>query len=261
MQSQINNISEYKLKSGTKIYRYHHNLIPSTQILAREQIHEIKQGSWCLWTADGQSQSIGQRNRPWTTPLGLNINATYGFLLDEREADLAKFIPYIAGLSVIEVLKKYTLHGKIKWVNDVLINRKKICGILVENRGKDLSTGLYRILVGVGININSEISDFANLENKATSMKIETNINYDIENVILELSNIFDSNIKSLFNDSSLIEKINQNLEKFDAQTITFDTQHNGHHKGIIQGIDNNGALILLIDDQVKSFVNGRILL
>lgn len=224
-------------------------------------MHEVKQGSWYLWTADGQSQSIGQHNRSWTTPLGLNINATYGFLLDEREADLPKFIPYIAGLSVIEVLKKYNLYGKIKWVNDVLINRKKICGILAENRGKDPSTGLYRILVGIGMNVNSEISDFANLENKATSMKIETNINYDIEDIILELSNNFEANIKFLPNSNTLIERINQNLEKFDAQTITFDTEYNGYHKGIIQGIDNNGALILLIDDQVKSFVNGRILL
>lgn len=254
-------IHKYNLSSGRQLYRYHYRLIPSTQILAREQMHEVKQGSWYLWTADGQSQSIGQHNRSWTTPLGLNINATYGFLLDEREADLPKFIPYIAGLSVIEVLKKYNLYGKIKWVNDVLINRKKICGILAENRGKDPSTGLYRILVGIGMNVNSEISDFANLENKATSMKIETNINYDIEDIILELSNNFEANIKFLPNSNTLIERINQNLEKFDAQTITFDTEYNGYHKGIIQGIDNNGALILLIDDQVKSFVNGRILL
>lgn len=251
---------KYELKLGKTLWRYHHDLIPSTQILAREQIYEVKQDSLYLWTANDQSQGIGQGNRSWTTPSGSNVNATYGFLLQAHEAALAKFIPYIAGLSVIEVLAKYNLRGKIKWVNDVLINKKKICGILSENRGKDQSIGLYRILVGIGINVNSTISDFIDLENKATSMKIETSVSYNIEDIILELSNIFAFNIQSLLNDNSLIEKINYNLEKFDGQIITFDTEYNGYHKGFIQGIDNNGALILLLDGQVKSFLNGRIL-
>jgi len=74
------------------------------------------------------------------------------------------------------------------------------------------------------------------------------------------LSNTFEYNIKFLLNSNTLIDQINQNLEKFDAQVITFDTEHNGHHQGIIQGLDNNGALVLLIEDKVKHFVNGRIL-
>jgi len=260
MQTQINNITEHKLKSGIKIYHYHYDIVPSTQILAREQIHKIKQGGWYLWTADTQTQGLGQLDIKWVSPARVNVNATYGFSINESEFSLAKFIPYVAGLSVIEVLKKYNLQGKIKWVNDVLINKKKICGILVENQGKEPSTGLYRILVGIGMNVNSEASDLTNLENKATSMKIETKINYSIEDIILKLSNTFEYNIKFLLNSNTLIDQINQNLEKFDAQVITFDTEHNGHHQGIIQGLDNNGALVLLIEDKVKHFVNGRIL-
>jgi len=260
MQTQINNISEYKLKSGITIYHQHYNIIHSTQILAREQISRLKQDCWHLWTADSQTQGIGQHDRSWKSPMSLNVNSTYGFLMDEKEVSFAKFIPYVAGLSVIEILKKYNIQGKIKWVNDILVNRKKICGILVENRGKDISTGLYRILVGIGINVNSEISDLASLGNKATSVKIETNINYNIQDIVLELSNAFEFNIKFLLNSNNLIDEINNNLEKFDSQIITFDTEHNGHHKGIIEGVDNNGALVLLIDDKVKSFVNGRIL-
>ncbi|WP_106874245.1 biotin--[acetyl-CoA-carboxylase] ligase [Candidatus Phycorickettsia trachydisci] len=260
MQNQISNTSEYKLKSGIKIYHHHYNIIPSTQILAREQIHKIKQDSWYLWTANGQTQSIGQRDRKWIAPTNVNVNATYGFLISESQFSLAKFIPYVAGLSIIQVLRKYNLQGKIKWVNDVLISKKKVCGILVENRGKDPSTELYRILVGIGININSEISDFVDLGNKATSMKIETNTSYNIQDIILELSNSFEANMKFLLDSVNLIDEINNNLEKFDGQAITFDTEFDGQHEGIIQGVDNNGALILLIGDKVHNFVNGRIL-
>jgi len=80
----------------------------------------------------------------------------------------------IISLAITDLLKDYSLNPKIKWPNDILINNKKVCGILCEF--KQSPHGNF-IICGIGVNLYQDISDFnEELRDKATSISINTNI-------------------------------------------------------------------------------------
>jgi BirA family biotin operon repressor/biotin-[acetyl-CoA-carboxylase] ligase len=104
-----------------------------------------------LVAADRQTAGRGRLDRRWVT----NPGSALAFSLVVRPAAgelpfLALFSPW-AGLGVARALETLGLHPEIKWPNDVLLRRRKVCGILLESRwqGQDLQA----LVVGVGINI------------------------------------------------------------------------------------------------------------
>ncbi|WP_341751534.1 biotin--[acetyl-CoA-carboxylase] ligase [Candidatus Tisiphia endosymbiont of Piscicola geometra] len=260
--------SETVLNSRTKLINYHYDLIPSTQLLAREQVNNLipVPDQWYLYTSNGQSGGIGQHDRKWESPYGLNVYATYCFFLKQEVSTIVLYIPPIVGLSVTQVLESYDIKCSLKWTNDILINQKKVSGILSECTNEDRG-GFVSVLTGIGINVNSEYKHLSNILQPATSMKIETGRNYDLKEVIYKLSNIFETNINSLIINNFKIFKvpIEQHLEKFDNLPIIFDTTSDSPDRyivGFIKGIGNEGELLLTIKntEKEKSFFNGRIL-
>jgi len=104
-----------------------------------------------LVAADRQTAGRGRLDRRWVT----NPGSALAFSLvirptpDER-SHLALFSPW-AGLGVCRALEALDLHPEIKWPNDVLLQRRKVAGILLESRwqGQELTS----MVVGVGINV------------------------------------------------------------------------------------------------------------
>ena len=82
-------------------------------------------------------------------------------------------------VAVCETLRFYGLNPVIKWANDVFVNGKKICGILIENTlsGGNISSSV----VGVGLNVNTSFE--GELESIATSMCLESGKNFSVEEV------------------------------------------------------------------------------
>ena len=82
-------------------------------------------------------------------------------------------LPYlimIASLAVVHSIEAVTgLKTQIKWPNDILIDGKKVCGILIENEVKGNKV-IYSI-IGIGINIDLNVADYAEISNTATSLK------------------------------------------------------------------------------------------
>ena len=79
-------------------------------------------------------------------------------------------IPFIAGLAVSRVLSEYNLNADMKWPNDVLIEERKIAGILMQSAME--GEMLQYAIVGIGINVN--VMDFpAHLQSTATSIALE----------------------------------------------------------------------------------------
>ncbi|SHE70481.1 BirA family transcriptional regulator, biotin operon repressor / biotin-[acetyl-CoA-carboxylase] ligase [Marinitoga hydrogenitolerans DSM 16785] len=132
-------------------------------------------------------------------------------------------------MAVKDVLLKYRLKSIIKWPNDLLVNEKKICGIL----GEGIYTGktFAAIIVGVGLNVNNEIPD--NLKNIATSYIEEKNKELNLKKLLKQINSIayykyylkyFKNNTISIFTkkwisnlnikNGDLIKIISQNVEK-----------------------------------------------
>lgn len=87
-----------------------------------------------------------------------------------------------------EVINKYTDNVLIKWPNDILVNKKKVSGILLESIYSDK---IEAIIIGVGINVNTTVFP-DEIASKATSLKLETDKDYDLESIIDELITTFD---------------------------------------------------------------------
>ena len=135
--------------------------------------------------AEKQTKGKGCFNRKWISGLG-GLYMT--IVLREKDLEKVKYLTLIASISVAKSIIKLTnLKAKVKWPNDVLVNDKKICGILTETiSGKE-----NYALVGLGVNINQK--KFPKNIN-ATSLKIKTNRNYNIE----KISKIIIKNFNSL---------------------------------------------------------------
>ena len=114
--------------------------------------------------------------------------------------DKAPGITTLVAVAIRRVLNQLTgLDIGIKWPNDIIVNGRKVCGILTEMHG-DMDK-IYYIVVGIGINANLEESDFpAELTKTATSLYISTGQTVDRRSVIVqimkEIENIYYQYIK-----------------------------------------------------------------
>lgn len=124
-----------------------------------------------LVVADSQSGGKGRRGRSWHSPKGSAIAMSL-ILKPELEPEKASMLTLIQAMAVTKALEDICgISPQIKWPNDILVNEKKVCGILTEmNLDK---TKISSIIIGCGINVNQD--DFPEeIAEIATSLKIET---------------------------------------------------------------------------------------
>jgi len=127
---------------------YYYSIIDSTNSKAKRL---TKKGLFdIVLIAREQTRGKGRFKRKWFSDVG-GLYMT--IVLKIKDLDKAKFLTFAAALSVIRTIRKLTkLNALVKWPNDVLINGKKICGILTETTaGKDNYS-----FVGIGLNVNQK---------------------------------------------------------------------------------------------------------
>ena len=128
-------LANYKLISFDKI--------PSTQDYAHELINAGRATDKTVILAAAQSAGRGRYRRTWVSHHG-NIYVSFIFECPERDARLS----YSIAVAVAETIASFGVHPTIKWPNDILVDNKKIAGILIEYTGRF-------VVVGIGINVNS----------------------------------------------------------------------------------------------------------
>ncbi len=119
-----------------------------------------------IYVCGSQTKGRGKNGRIWVSPLGLGLYMTILKFTDYPIKKLAN-LPITVAKKVKEWMAEKDVLAEIKEPNDLVVNGKKISGILVEKRGK-------RLLIGIGINLNyskEELPYF--LREKATSLFIE----------------------------------------------------------------------------------------
>lgn len=143
--------------------------IPSTMDVAREMVNEgIDEGTVII--AGEQTKGRGRLGRVWLSPTGMSLSLS--IILCPALALLPQ-LNMVASLAVVQSIERITvLKPVIKWPNDILINGKKVSGILIENifEGNKLKAAI----IGIGINIKLDPSSFPNISAIATSLSIES---------------------------------------------------------------------------------------
>ena len=166
-----------------KIYRF--KRIDSTN-RAAFRYAEKGASSGSVFVADYQTKGRGKWGRSWVSPPGKNI--LFSILLRPKvSASQSAMVTQIACRSVAKILQeKIKLKTTFKRPNDILVGGRKICGVLVESKGRS-SGELESLVVGVGLNVNSKPEE---LVSGATSILAETGKKHSrpqlLENLLLQ---------------------------------------------------------------------------
>jgi BirA family biotin operon repressor/biotin-[acetyl-CoA-carboxylase] ligase len=222
--------------------------IDSTNNYTANLVNENKIENGQVIMADFQGEGRGQRGAQWHSERGMNLLVSFFLQLDNMSVKNQSLIAKYVTVSIFESLLTLGLIPKIKWPNDILIEEKKICGILIENQfsGNKIKSSI----IGFGLNVNQEKFDLE----KVTSLRLELGAIQERMSILGLLINNFNKNLIFLDNSSEKIEKIYfENLFKLGIKSNYFNDRL-GSFEGVIIGVDPNGMLLIETEGRTFSF-------
>ena len=199
-----------------------------------------------VWAID-QTKGRGQMGTSWSSESGKNLTFSVFRKVQTLSINEQFYALMAASLAVKDVLEKLLIKNvRVKWPNDILSDKKKICGILIESVIK--KGRLDAMIIGVGLNVNQ--TQWNEIQS-VTSIKNETGIHFELEEILKMLLQQFvhyvDLLLKKEFN------LIKQDYEKFlfrNGKPSTFQHKDGSRFTGIIQGVTDIGKLIVLEEDE-----------
>ena len=216
-----------------------------------------------LAVAETQVSGRGRRGRGWQSPAGESI---YMSLLCRPDflPDKAPMLTLVMGLSVAEAVERYTgLPAKIKWPNDVVVNGRKICGILTEMEMGLETKEIESLVIGVGINVNNTAFP-EELQQVATSLYLEgkrKGKRISRAPLVQYVMEAFENNYKLFLQtlDLSLLkERYNAYLANRNLAVKVLDPK--GEYTGVAREIDDGGDLLVETEDgEVKKVYSGEV--
>ena len=145
---------------------YYPSLASTMEVAKRGAQQGVAEGT--VIVADEQTAGRGRLRRAWLSPRG---SIALSIILYPSLSYLPSLI-MLASLAVVHSIEAVAgLKSQVKWPNDVLINGRKVCGILIENDVQG-NTVNYTI-IGIGINVNLRLADFPEIQPVATSLSDE----------------------------------------------------------------------------------------
>ena len=214
--------------------------IDSTNTAALNQARKGAPEGLCI-VARQQTAGRGRHGRTWLSERDSGLYLSF-VLRPQVEAKLLPLVTLMAAVAVHDTLEKtYQFDCDIKWVNDIHVSGKKICGILAETAETDLGLA---VIVGIGINLKSsnfppEISEIA------TSIESETGRTPEVELLLQNLTQ-FLAQFCDLFYNENGAENIRQQWIKRSSYAFGKEVRarlENEIIEGTTCGIEENGAL------------------
>ncbi|MFC1632461.1 biotin--[acetyl-CoA-carboxylase] ligase [Candidatus Omnitrophota bacterium] len=234
---------------GKKILAY--NIVDSTNKVA---FALAEQGAAYGTTvfAEGQSKGKGRLGRSWVSPKGTGIYFSVVLRPDISPGE-ASLVTLLAAVSSVEAIRKVTgLRALIRWPNDVLVNNKKVCGILTEMQAED--SRIKFLILGLGVNVNTASHK---LPVGAGSLKEESSSQRRLSRLKLaqELMRQLDQHYLA-FKEKGAEEIIRQwkNLSAFSGKRVKV-FYANKTVEGFAQDIDESGALIVRLDNGFRQHI------
>lgn len=247
------NIHSYKLlEPPTIIYM---DEVDSTNTYAKSIADNLNKDF--LVVSDMQTFGKGRLGRIWDSPSSTGIFMSL-CIKPDIAIEKASMITLVMALSLCDAIEElYSLHPTIKWPNDIVINSKKISGILTE-MSSDMD-GIKYIISGVGINVNNK--EFpADIKDMASSLFLETGIIMHRAKVIASVISHFYNNFNIFLKTedmTDLKEKYEKHLANIGKEVKILDPK--GEYQAVALGIDENGALIVNSAGKIKKIISGEV--
>lgn len=225
----------------------HFDTIASTNSKAKE-IADLSENNGAVIISEEQTNGRGRLGRTWVSPKykGLWMSIILKPELNPMEA--AK-LTQIGAAAVAKSLKELNIDALIKWPNDVVLNSKKVCGILTEMNAE--LTKINYVIMGIGINVNIEENDFpVELRDIASSLCIEHGKSINRQELTAKILNNFETLYLEFINKGNIKESIdicrsfsailNKEINIIKNQQIT---------PAIAKDLDDEGKLLVEYSD------------
>jgi len=256
---------ENKMKTecfGKRVICY--DEIDSTN-LAAKKLGKQAGSHGVLVVAEQQYAGRGRLGRNWSSPKGSGIWMSL-VLQPEIRPEHAAMLTLVTALAVNQGIREITgIKSHIKWPNDIIINGKKVCGILTEM--STVNEKLECVVIGMGINAK-QVSFSEELKLTATSLELEGANTVDRTELIACIIRYLEQYYKRFIKTESLQEM----TEEYNASLINLGRQvrilgDNSAYTGTALGINESGALLVQTEETsqgikravVKTVVSGEV--
>ncbi|WP_375579204.1 biotin--[acetyl-CoA-carboxylase] ligase [Marivirga tractuosa] len=148
------------------------------QMSAKKQLYE-----GAIIITKHQTKGKGQRGNQWNSPAGDNLTFSVFFKPQFLKASQQFELNRMTSLALLDVVKSYNAESKVfvKWPNDLILNKRKVAGILIENSINQ--NGISESIIGIGLNVNQTDG----LLPTATSFAKQFEKEFDLDKVLLEI--------------------------------------------------------------------------
>ncbi len=209
--------------------------------------------------ADRQTSGRGRLERKWIDTGDDNLYLTIVLKPFKTINPIySNFTQYLSVILVMLLEEEYNLSPKIKWPNDVIINGKKVAGILAEGTTK--GGEFLGLALGIGVNLNTTKEELSIIDKPATSIFNETcqyiNKIEFLEKLLSKFCLLYDKFIVEGF---PFIKKYYESRANFINKNITINVLGK-LHSGIAEGISDDGSLLLKEDKTTSVYFIGDIL-
>lgn len=238
------------------VLHIHFDTIDSTNTWAKQNLKRLALEGVTLITASKQTAGRGRSNRKWYSPQDQNLYATFCTFFDTKREESGNF-PQVLALAAAEVLEDLGFYPLIKWPNDLLLNGKKIGGILCEIIALE---GKKCMIMGIGININTPFEALQKIDRPATSLFVESGQTHSIEAIRKELDNKFNLYLPLFLEQGfgPFFAPVSSRFLHSKGQPIQFHA-HQTIVKGFFDAFLPDGSIqICLEDGSLKKFNSGE---
>jgi BirA family transcriptional regulator, biotin operon repressor / biotin---[acetyl-CoA-carboxylase] ligase len=231
----------------------HFDSIDSTNSKAK-QLADTAHTDGTIIISEEQTSGRGRLGRSWVSPKYKGIWMSIILKPDLNPMEAVK-LTQIAAASLTLASKELGINTLVKWPNDIVINHKKVCGILTEMSAE--LTRINYVIVGIGINVNIDEADFPeDIKPIATSLKIETKASVNRKELVGRILNNFENLYLKFIKENDI--KISLNICRENSALLGRNImviKKDGDVEAKALNIDEEGRLLVQYADGKQEYV------
>lgn len=206
--------------------------------------------------AEKQTKGRGRKDRIWYSSKEQNLTFSILLTRDNKLFKYLNLINFSASIAVANSIENlFQLKTELKWPNDVLINKKKTCGILLESASQ--GSRIDRVVVGIGVNVNQTMFQ-GSFHYPPTSLRLELNREIEREKLLAEILNNFEYLLEKIpLQPDYIIQEWKEKCKMLGEKIYVKDGEI--IKTGVFDDIDNEGFMILRTKDGIERITIGDV--
>ncbi|HZK21120.1 MAG TPA: biotin--[acetyl-CoA-carboxylase] ligase [Oscillospiraceae bacterium] len=236
----------------------HLDIVDSTNAYIRRNFEKFSSNTVVI--ANEQTNGKGRLGRKFISHKDKGLYLSM-LLSTEFSAESAANITAFTAAAVSQAIDEAIgVAPSIKWVNDLIVNEKKVCGILTEMSVEGESKNVRYIIIGIGINCNQEIHDFPDdIKNKASSLFIESGKKVNRASLAAKIINSLDKMVKDFpKNKTKYLSYYRENCITLGREVKVISSK--GEFLGTAEKLDDDfGLVVRLSDGKLISVTSGEV--